>query len=650
MWSRKQAIANAPPLEVWPDFVPEQIDKASLEHVFAQVDAIRRYFSNEAVAEITRVTGVSSSDLPRLAKRCLELSNDGRIMGFRALLPYARLKPYERTAAERSKFREEQGGQAGMLTRLLSRLPELEKDLVKHIPQEAKKLGVREYQLRPRDLHRIFIDLLNTMGLPKTEWPFTTKYLGKRSIEGYMRNVLDSNFSRTVMTRESQEARAHLNVGTGHQAFLSYDEPYAAVEIDGYNIESHLCVSIQTPEGTETDVLLDRLWLVAAVDRFSGAILSYTVVYRSEVNADNVLEVIRSAATGRWTPRELTIGGLVYPRGAGLPSGVIPAAQGAIWTSTLLDGALAHLSRAVHERARRTLGFAINWGPVGHFERRPNVERTFNQIAKDLFKRLPSTTGSSPKNGRADGAEQKAIRHRIRAADVEELLDVVIAQHNATPSEGTSSMSPLEVLRYFLVDARRPFLVRRLTTKVAQAARTLAVTEVVTVRGGQKSGRRPYVQVDRVRYSSPVLANAGHLIGMSLTVEIDEEDMRQVRSYLPNGAELGILKAHGKWGVTKHSRRTRRAINALIAKRVLVLTEFVDPMQLYMRHIAKPESKKPLTPRQATQLTQLAKEAGHPPRIPAALPAPEATPEVKPKRESIMSEPVNFFGRVKNRR
>jgi hypothetical protein len=636
-------------LETWPDFVLEQIEKESHEHVLAKVDAIRRYFSNEPVAKIARITGIPNSDLPRLAKRCLMPSSDGRIMGFRALLPYSRLKDYERTAAERTKFPEEQGGQAGALSRLLGKFPELEDTLVKHIRQDAKLQQVPEHKLRPRDLHRIFIKLLNDKGLPKTDWPFTTKFLGKRSIERYMRRILDCNFYRTVATRESQEARAHLSVGTGHEAFLSYDEPYAAVEIDAYSIESHLCVLLQTPEGTETDVLLERLWLIAAVDRFSSAILSYTVVYRSEVNADNVLAVIRDAATGRWTPRELTLGGLTYPPGAGLPSGVIAGAQGAIWTSTLLDGALAHLSRAVHERARRALGFAINWGPVGHFERRPTVERTFNQIAKDLFKRLPSTTGSSPKNGRADNAEQKALRHRIRAADVEELLDVTIAQHNAMPSEGTSSMSPLEVLRYFLEDPRRPFLVRRLPLRVAQSARTLAIKEIATVRGGYKTGRRPYVQVDRVHYSSPVLSNAGHLVGKSLTLEIDEDDMRQVRAFLSNGAELGILKAHGKWGVTKHSRRTRRAINSLLAKRVLVLSEFDDPMQVYMRHIAKPEGKKPLTPRQATQLTQLAKEAGQVPRIPAALPAPPE-PEVKPVRKSLIPEQSNFFGRVKNRR
>jgi hypothetical protein len=508
--------------------------------------------------------------------------------------------------------------------------------------------------LRPRDLHRIFIALIKDKGVAKTEWPFTAKFRGKRSIERYMRDVLARNFATTVNTREEQAARAHLHVGTGHEAFLTYDEPYAAVEIDAYEIESHLTVAFKTPEGTETEVLLERLWLIAAVDRFSSAILAYDVVYRSEVNADDVLRVIRQAATGRWTQREFTIPGLKYPPEAGLPNGVIPAAHGAIWTSMLFDGALAHLSKTIHERARTALGCSINWGPVGHFERRPNVERTFNQIAKDLFKRLPSTTGSGPKNGRADDAEKKAIRHRIRADEVEQLLDVTIAQHNATPSEGVSFLSPLDVLRYFLEGPDQQFLARRLPAQSFNHARTFASREVATVRGGPRTGRRPYVQIDRVHYTSPVLANAGHLVGQPLTVEIDDEDLRQVTAYLPNGAELGVLKAQGKWGRTKHSRRTRSAINSLISKRVITLTEFDDPVQVYMRHIAQssgPKKDKPLTPRQATQLTQLAKEIGQPPRVPSPKPAIQAPQApARPSRRSLLPTESNFFTKVKNRR
>lgn len=654
MWSRKQAIASAPPLERWPRAITDGLDARQREHYEFQVNAMELYFAGEPVAAISRVTGVARTRLADLAKKCLLPAADGNIVGFRALLPYIRLKDYERTAEEQRKFPEAKGGHAGMLGKMLARFPDIETALAMHVRQEAKCLQIPEYKLRARDLHRIFIKLLEEKGAARTEWPFTTKFRGKRSIERYMRQLLDRNFAKTVHTREGQDARAHVNVGTGHEAFLIYDEPYAAIEIDAYKIESHLTAAFKTPEGTETDVLLERVWLIAAVDRFSSAILAYGVVYRSEVNADDVLNVIRQAAIGQWTPMDLTIPGLKYPDGTGLPNGVIPNARGVIWTSMLFDGALAHLSRTVHERARRLLGCSVNWGPVAHFERRPNVERTFNQIAVDLFKRLPSTTGSGPKNGRAENAEAKAVRYRIRVEDVEQLLDLTIAQHNATPSEGVSSLSPLDVLRYFLDDPHQRFLVRRLPVQAAKQAQTFASREVVTVRGGADTGRRPYVQLDRVHYTSPVLANAGYLVNQRLTLEIDNEDMRQVTAFLQNGAELGVLKAKGKWGLTKHSRRTRLAINSLIYKRVITLTEFDDPVQVYMRHLAQTGKKKKgttIAPRQATQLTQLAKEAGQTLRLPSTEPTtPQISTSVKPARGRLMNTESTFFTKVINRR
>ena len=323
----------------------------------------------------------------------------------------------------------------------------------------------------------------------------------------------------------------------GQPSFLVFDEPYDSVEIDAYHVDTHVTVAFKTPDEGETELLLQRLWLIAAVETRASAVLSYDIVYRSEVTADDVLRVIRKAATEKWQPAEELLPAFRYGAGAGLPSGIIDAAFGAQWSVTLLDGALAHLAIAVRERARKMLGFALNWGPVGHFERRPNVERTFGQIARDLFHRLPSTTGSAPSNGRAEKAEEKAIRHKIRAEHIELLADIYFAQHNATPSEGQFNRSPLEVLAYFLEGPTPMSTPRKLPLPAFESAKTLACREFAIVRGGRSTGRRPYVQIDRVHYTSPLLADAGHLVGTKLIVDIDEEDMRQVKVYLSSGQE-----------------------------------------------------------------------------------------------------------------
>lgn len=653
MWNRNEARAIAPPTETWPTAEITAIDPTKREHFCAQLQAVTLYFGTTPVLDIERITGVSKNALPRLARRCLQPGNDGRILGFRALLPYFRAKHYERKSAVKSKLPEAQGGCVGALSGLLARYPDIEETLIKHIRQDAKHKRIHEFRIRARDLHRIFLRLLDEKQHPRTEWPFTTKFLGRRSIEKYMSDLIDANFGRSVHTRENQEARAHLAVGTGHDAFLTYDEPYAAIEIDAYHIDSHLSVAMLAPNGIETEVALERLWIVAAVDRFCSAILAYTVVYRSEVSANDVFRVIREASVEKWAPKELTVP-VKYPVGAGLPSGVLPDAHGALWTSILLDGALAHLSTTVHDRARKALGFSINWGPVAHFERRPNVEKTFDKLAKELFKRLPSTTGGGPLKGRADNGPATAVRHKIRACEVEELLDITIAQHNVTPGHGNAYMSPMEVLQLFFQESSGGFLVRRLPKDHFDQKRKFALKVIATVRGGTGTGRHPYIQLDRVRYTNPVLANSGHLVGESLHIDIDEDDYRQVTAFLPNGGELGVLKAHGKWGQTKHSRQTRKAINALVSKQVLVLSEFDDPVEVYLRHISAPARGKKtgtVTARQATQLTHLAREAGAPPRIPATKlnPAP-VVHKPMPEASGMLDTASAFFKTIKNRR
>jgi putative transposase len=617
--TRNELMALAPPIDTWPICIEEGIEKNYRERFAARKEAIKLYFQGAPTKQITEMTGVVRTTLSALARKCLALNADGEIYGFRALLPFARHGEYSRKAPLMKKLPEAHGGQTGALLLVFQKYPDIEDELSRLIMQEARHRRVHEYKLRPCDLHRIFLKLLRAKGVNESDWPFNMKHLGRRSIEHYMRDVLNRRFARSVGAREGREAKAHLHVGTSHAPFLVYEEPYDAVEIDAYHIDQLATVALKTPEGTETDVLLERLWLIAAVERKSSAVLAYSIIYRSEVTADDIVGVIRQAAGGVWAPMTLTIPGLCYPAAGGLPNGVIKALRGALWSVTLLDGALAHLANAVRERARVALGFIINWGPVGHFERRPHVERVFHQIARNVFHRMPSTTGSNPHNGRAANAEEKAVRYKIRAAEMEQLVDVYIAQSNATENEGLSFLTPLQYLNYFVERLGSHFIVRRLPQATDPSSKLFAQREVHWVRGGLQSGRRPYVQIDRVHYSSPVLANAAHLIGQRIVVEIDEDDMRQIRIFLMSGAELGYLAAQGKWGITKHSRRTRKTINTLLAKRILTLSQFDDPVQMYLAYLSAPEreTKKPprakekigLSSKQATEATRVAREA-----------------------------------------
>ena len=611
MWSRRIAIASSPPIELWPTVSLGALE-GNQETFLASELAMKLYFQNASisVANIERRTGISQKEYARMARRCLSIAWDGQIFGFRALIPYVRLRPNQRQAPFGPKRRHQQGGQAGALQALFRRFDNLEDELVMWIVQDAKLQRMSEYKLQPKDLHRIFLEYLRKKGVTEGEWPFNTQYRGVRTVQTYMRLVLNNNFGRAVSTRGGSPAKAHGNLSRGIPAFLNFQDPYDGVEIDSYCIDSLLTVAFLTPEGTETDVLLERLWLVAAVERASTAILAYTVAYRSEVSSTEILRVIRDAVTKIWSPRKLTPP-LEYPPEGGLPSGVIPECSGACWNMTFFDGALAHLSQAVHDRVRRELGFMITWGGVAKFERRPNVERTFGKIARDVFKRLPSTTGSNPNNGRAENAATKAVRHKIRARTAEEMLDVYISQHNATPCEGISFLSPLEHIKYFVESEN--FFLRYLPQSHRREAFMFAQRVTKTVRGDMTDGRRPYIQLDRAKYSSPILAELGNLMGTDIIIEINEDDYRYVKAFLANGAEIGFLTAQGRWGITKHSVRTRRTINSLIAKRILVISEHQDPVRAFLDSLSTSKgTANTISPRGATDATRVSDESGLP--------------------------------------
>jgi putative transposase len=649
---RFELFSDAPPIDTWPTVLASALSEGQREVYELRSKAISMYAEGYPVAEIYNVTGIQRSMLPFLARRCISPSPDGRIMGFRALIPYYNPKEYKRTATTSTKLPEAKGGMSGTFNQLLQQFPELEKKLIQLILKrnDPSRL-IHAKKIRARDLHHFFINYLRSKNIDSSQWPFNTKYLGYRTIERYIKRILDQSFDRAVTTREERAAIAHLSVGTGYEKFLAFEEPYDVVQLDAYCIDAFFTSEFLTPEGTTQTQQLARLWFLALIESCSGAILSHSTVYRSEVGADDVLLVLKKAVNAP-SRTEITIPGLQYPLVGGLPSEAIPQCQGAIWGMLLLDGALSHLATAVHVRARSVLGCSVNWGPVAHFERRPDIERFFLTISENVFKRLPSTTGSNPGKGRAQLAEQNAVTYKIDAEENEQLIAIEIANYNATPSEGMSYLSPIDVLRNYTVRKADHFLLRHLPSRPGQSTVVIPLVIKRKVRGSRITGRHGYIEIDKARYTNPVLAKTGGVIGMELSIEMDEEDWRFGKAYLPDGSEIGILKAGGRWGDTKHSRKTRKAILALIARRILVLSEQQDPIQAYLNYLATSKQKrkvkgkgKPLlAPKQATEAHRVSKESGLQKKILTetqfAISKEPSLQELKNSRPTLMGGPV----------
>ncbi|PNF80029.1 hypothetical protein CXK92_15555 [Stutzerimonas stutzeri] len=225
-----------------------------------------------------------------------------------------------------------------------------------------------------------------------------------------------------------------------------------------------------------------------------------------------------------------------------------------------------------------------------------------------------STTGSSPSKGRAKDGAELAVEYDITADEIEHLLSVSIATHNATPTEALFNISPLEFIKQKIEQAGGAFLFRYIPASKHSEGRELFCDEkLVTVRGDIKKGRMPYIQFQGVRYTSSILRDLAELIGKKIKITINEADLRQVRAFTLNGYPLDILFATGKWSYTKHDLRTRKAIRSLLSARTIFINSQQDPIQVYLSYLStkttKGKRKAAIPPSQATEAKRVAVEA-----------------------------------------
>lgn len=602
------------PIDSWPRIDADTLAPDDKEKYTQRCMAVQMLMEGRPLDEIQAKCNIKASNIYYYLNRCKELGDDGQILGFRALLPRRHLALYTRVKDESPKLPEAQGGCSGLFSALLNRFPEIEQELQTRIKKEQSRSIIHEHMIRPKTLHKIFISLLKEKGLTDSEWPFNTKWQGRTTIFKYMRTMSLRDAASFATRRGVDEAKSNVHLGKKSKSLIKCDLPYEIFEADAHRIDCHATVSFANPNGTKSKILIKRMWIIALLCRSSSAIISYRVVYRSEVGADDVVALLRDAVNPEHIRPKPVIEGLIYPSKGGLPKEVISECKGALWSAIMFDGALAHLAIKVRERARKELGFSINWGSPGVPARRSRVEHFFNIVSKELFQRLISTTGSSPSKGRAKDGAELAVEYDITADEIEHLLSVSVATHNATPTEALFNISPLEFIKQKIEQAGGAFLFRYIPTSKHSEGRELFCDEkLVTVRGNIKKGRMPYVQFQGVRYTSSILRDLAELIGKKIKITINEADLRQVRAFTSNGYPLDILFATGKWSYTKHDLRTRKAIRSLLSARTIFINSQQDPIQVYLSYLStkttKGKRKATISPSQATEAKRVAVEA-----------------------------------------
>ncbi len=583
-WTFRTLPAELANTEKWRRVDLEALAEEDRQRFINYYNAITSYLKSGRISAVARSVGLDRHEVIRQLNRCVATAPDGHLYGWTAVLRGKRIQQYSRKAALPQGNGFAPGGRTGAFSLLLDTYPTIRETLERLILKKGRS-ATHEAKISAKSLHKSFLDLCGGAGIRADQYPFNSKSRGRRSVERFMEKVLLENPETGCLARHGQTARSHLNVGRGIPSVPYALDLYDVVGLDPHKLHCIGSVRVPGPRGLQR-IAIQRIWIVPLLDEYSRAILGYSVGVRQECSATTIEQAIISAMS-IWKPRTPKVPDLRYLEGAGLPSGLFPGLAAKGWTALTIDNAATHYSNAVAERARRRIGCFINYGPVGHWEHRAALERIMKTLEVRGFQRLPSSTGSNA----SDPIKQNPARAAVEACiDWEELLDLVdieLSNYNVTQHETLGNRSPLSIFRDHWLVQQIDFLPRGLPPPTPLAPELGVAIETKSVRGRFEEGRRPYVEIDRVHYTSPILSGMFGLIGKHIRLHIREADMRTVVAYCVNGDPLGVLTAQGVWGQVSHSREMRKEINALRDSGQLSLSPGVNPIAALLSYYAK---------------------------------------------------------------
>ncbi|QDQ82181.1 DDE-type integrase/transposase/recombinase [Paraburkholderia megapolitana] len=651
--SRRKPEFQKLDLATWPTLAWTGLEASARERIKNCIVAIERYARGESVKDIETATGVNRRQLYRLLERAIAQHPDGRLYGFRALIAHARVTGYVRVRPVTVCGERGSRGAVGALSQLFERYPLLAAWLILQIRQRRIKLdqipadeGLRTRLRGLQALHAEFLQQCRQLGLTAADYPFNTVGHAIRSLSGRVKAELLRGFG----TAARAAGASHLKglPRPDEATTPAATRPYQVVEFDGHRLDIRLKVVVRDPLGFAHEFEIERVWLLVIIDVCTRMVLGYHLVLAREYSRYDVIKTVEKALEPHHVPT-FTIPGLACGPQDGFASQRLPELAYVSWEWMKLDNAKANLAAETLAALCEFVGCAVNAGPKHSPDERPYIERFFGTIASRLSSRLPGYTGSHPRDLRRALADPKGnLRLYVALNELEELIEYAIASYHGTPHSGLNSVTPLEAMEYF-VRGRQTLLTwlperHRRTLCLMQSARRCRVA------GYLERGVRPHINLFGVRYTNAVLACSAQLIGQTLHVYMNADDLRCVRAFLADGTELGVLDAQGAWRVMPHNLTLRKEIRKLQGSKRARTIPGANPIEAYVQTKLVAAKK---TRKAASELAQAARIlAGAPTvRTPSgpvtmtgvavsATPPISATNTDQPVADAVCPEPV----------
>jgi transposase InsO family protein len=583
-------------VENWPTVDEGSLSAGELAQYQRHKRAVLLYLSGASYATVLEETGFNARYINHtIRNRCMFVHPDGQVHGWRALIPGLHITKYTR---KKSVKADRNGlGTAGALGNLLVQEPDFATRLDQLILRTCADTKLGQLRQPRHALWAWFLKELRDLGYEvRNEWPFTVKTMGYSALLRYCERVLSANPIKAARIVGGPQLEKKMVSGDGINRPVH--NPFERIEMDAHKLDARFVVMIPTQGGGWHPRLIHRLWVIVLLDVASRAVIGYHLSLRVEVNKEDVTAAIKSALV-RWSRKDLSFGEQAYFEDAALPSGHHERYVGLCWDQTSVDGALAETCKTVKSKLLDVVGSTLLDPSAGFARRRskddrPFIETFFRTLGSRGLHRMSNTTGGQVQDKKGRDPGKVAVISEFQLEYAAELLDVLIANYNATPHSSLGYRSPLQMLDFYASMDKLPK--RHADPNSVQGL--LSVRKLCIVRGGYQQGRRPYVNFLGASYSNEELAQRHDLVGKQVwVINHLQDDARIALATTKDGHRLGVLRAHPPWHRTPHSLNIRSAINSMVRNRRFALANGADAITVFMDFVeSNAKGKFPIHP------------------------------------------------------
>ena len=486
--------------------------------------------------------------LSRMVEAAPRMHADGMPNGYRVCVPWG---TYSRNASDREDNDVPRKAGPGALHQLLVAIPPIRAWVDSFTqplpPGRAPRVFDRLHaricaELRRRDL--------------TDHYPLNTPDQGRRALLEYLRR---HRITRMVPGTLEMEMTPPQKLEDAFKGRL-----FDRTEFDAHRIDVEGVLSVDMPGGGTVEKSITTIWLLVEVETRSRAIVSWSLRVG---RAYNNLDPATCLAVGLrpWAPRELTIPDLAYPPGAGMPTGLESGLAARRSRAIALDNALAHSALDLEAAFCRSRGGVLIFGRAHERRSSPIVEQLFSRLERGAFRRIPGGFEPAKRLGESKLRISKVNGndHAFQLNVFEELIDVIVANYNATPHPALGSLSPLQ----FLQNHPRSAFEFSPESGAEDADELCTVVAPLVVHGNRAQGVVPHVNYKYVKYRSAGLDYRWELIGKTVMARINRNDLRTMMLMRTATAPLCAARAVPPWNRTPHDETTRMMIMQWVKSR-----------------------------------------------------------------------------------